>query len=77
MLVSAQSGVMLKAKIWVLNFHPAPGINMKTALTLRSCISFVASAVLMLFLFASGASALAGWMPDSEGLPVDIAAVAR
>ncbi len=50
---------------------------MKPSLTLRSCGSFLATAILMLFLFATGASALAGWMPDNDGLPVDIAAVAE
>lgn len=50
---------------------------MTTNLTLRSLGSFIATAALMLFLFATGASALAGWIPDNEGLPVDIAAVAE
>ena len=50
---------------------------MKNSFTFRSCISFVATATLMLFLFATGASAIASWMPDSDGLPVDIAAIAE
>ena len=77
MLVSAQSGCSARVKIQVLNFHPAREPNMKSTFTLRSCGSFLATAVLMLFLFATGASALAGWMPDNDGLPVDIAAVAE
>jgi hypothetical protein len=43
----------------------------------RSYGNFFATAVLMLLLFATGASALADWMPDDSGLPVDIAAVAE
>lgn len=77
MLVSAQSGLPAKVKIGVLNFHLAQEPTMKSTFTLRSCGSFLATAMLMLFLFATGASALAGWMPDNDGLPVDIAAVAE
>lgn len=50
---------------------------MKSTFTLRSFVNFLATAMIMLFLFATGASALASWMPDNEGLPVDIAAVAE
>ncbi|MDP9109202.1 MAG: hypothetical protein M3N23_09055 [Pseudomonadota bacterium] len=49
---------------------------MKPSTSFRSHGAFVASALLALLLFSAGASALADWMPDGGGLPVDIAAPA-
>jgi hypothetical protein len=49
---------------------------MKPSDKVRSNGAFLASAILTLLLFAVGASALADWMPDSNGLPVDISAPA-
>ena len=50
---------------------------MSAATSIRSYGNFFATAILTLLLFATGASALADWMPDDSGLPVDIAAVAE
>ena len=44
---------------------------------IRSYGNFFASTALMLVLLATGASALADWLPSDNGLPVDIAAVAE
>ena len=50
---------------------------MKPSAKTRSHGAFFASAILTLLLFAAGASALADWIPDDSGLPVDIAAPAN
>ena len=49
---------------------------MKPTDKVRANGAFMASAILTLLLFAAGASALADWIPDSNGLPVDISAPA-
>lgn len=77
MLVPVQIDSQVGLKIGLLNFQRYRHDKMKFSFTPRSLGSFLASAILMLFLFAAGASAIAGWMPDSDGLPIDIAAVAE
>ena len=49
---------------------------MKASAKTRSNGAFLASAILTLLMFATGASALADWLPDGNGLPVDISAPA-
>ncbi|MEC5217262.1 hypothetical protein RCH09_002219 [Actimicrobium sp. GrIS 1.19] len=50
---------------------------MKPSAKVRSFGAFFVSAVFMLLTFAIGGAALADWMPDGDGLPVDIAALAE
>jgi hypothetical protein len=77
-LAAAQSPVSVEGKVDRSNRQPTEEeANMKPSAKTRSQGAFFATAILTLLLFAAGASALADWMPDDSGLPVDIAAPAN
>ncbi len=46
---------------------------MNPSARIRSVVSFVATATLVLLCFSAGTALIANWIMDGEGLPADIA----